>query len=583
MRSEWTDLSGLWDFAFDDENIGVRKSWFKGFSSDIKINVPFAYQTKMSEIGDTSYHPYVWYSRVIEPDWDELRTKRMILIFEGSDFITDVWVNGIHQGTHKGGYARFYFDITESLSREKDNIIVVRAEDKKDPSVPRGKQRWEKDSYGCWYVETTGIWKTVWCEYVPSLYISSLKLTPDLEESELVAEITFGGDVEHGGRIGADVSFGDEKISSIAAEVKGSSLRIVFPMTDYRSYEWGVHTWHPEHPELYDLSFVVQGEDGEYDEVSSYAAMREICIDKGRILLNGETIYQRLILDQGYWPESGLTPPSVDALEEDIDKILQLGYNGLRKHQKIEDERFLYLCDLKGVLVWSEMASAYEFSDNAVNEFTSEWMEIVRQNYSHPCIITWTPFNESWGIKHVLTRKREQAFTEAIYHLTKAFDPMRPVIVNDGWEHTISDIITLHDYEEDGEVFLERYLDYIDEILKGEMEHNCARKAFADGYSYHGQPIIISEFGGIAFSDKGEGWGYGDKVSSEDDFIRRFDSITSAIKELPYAQGYCYTQVTDVEQEINGLMTPERKFKVNPDKIREINKRRGKCIIRERW
>ena len=300
--------------------------------------------------------------------------------------------------------------------------------------------------------------------------------------------------------------------------------------------------------------------------------MREIRIDEGKILLNGVPLYQKLILDQGYWKESGLTPPSEEALTEDIDKIRRMGFNGVRKHMKIEDERFLYWCDVKGILVWSEMPATYSFDDLAIKSFTSEWIDIVRQNYNHPCIITWTPFNESWGVPDIKTSKVEQAFTKMIYYLTKSMDPMRPVITNDGWEHTISDILTLHDYEEDGDIFRKKYAEK-ELIVTNEIYHAKVRSAFADGYHYQGQPIIISEYGGIAFEDKGDGqWGYGDAVRTETEFLERYRKITSAIQSISYISGYCYTQVSDVQQEVNGLLTEDRKYKIDPEKIAAINR-----------
>ena len=308
------------------------------------------------------------------------------------------------------------------------------------------------------------------------------------------------------------------------------------------------------------------------DEVGSYCAMREISIDGPNVLLNNQPIYQRLILDQGYWKDSHLTPPSEEALIEDIDKIHALGYNGLRKHQKIEDERFLYWCDVKGMLVWSEAPAAYEYSDYAVTEFTKEWLDIVNQNYNHPCIITWTPFNESWGLHHIKTLPQVQHFTEAIYYLTKSIDKYRPVITNDGWEHTISDIITLHDYEPSGDVFKEKFTTRKDDILGSRKYLHLS--AFAEGYEYKGQPVIISEYGGIAFNNDDNGWGYGEKVNSDEAFIKRFDKITTAVKELPYVCGFCYTQVSDVQQEINGLMDMDRNFKIDPAIIKEINTRK---------
>ncbi|MDR2246578.1 MAG: hypothetical protein LBE17_07940 [Treponema sp.] len=309
------------------------------------------------------------------------------------------------------------------------------------------------------------------------------------------------------------------------------------------------------------------------DEVLSYFGMREVRIDGPNILLNGVPLYQRLILDQGYWKESRLSPPDEEALITDIDKVLAAGYNGVRKHQKIEDERFLYWADVKGLLVWSEMAAAYEYRDRAVSTVTREWMEIVRQNYNHPSIITWVPFNESWGVPAIKTSCAQQCFTEAIYYLTKSYDPYRPVITNDGWEHTVSDIITLHDYEESGKDFFERYSGSLDAILDNLIYHNRFKSAFAQDYRYRGQPLIISEFGGIAFTGD-TGWGYGNKVSTKEEFIKRFDAIATAIKKIDRICGYCYTQLTDVQQEINGLMDMDRNFKVNPDILKEINQRR---------
>ncbi len=232
-----------------------------------------------------------------------------------------------------------------------------------------------------------------------------------------------------------------------------------------------------------------------------------------------------------------------------------------------------YWCDVKGMLVWSEAAAAYGFSDYAVELFTKEWIDIVRQNYNHPSIITWTPFNESWGIQRVEVDRKQQHFTEAVYHLTKSMDGYRPVVVNDGWEHTVSDIITLHDYEECGDIFYDRYAGHKEEILSTEMYHSSSKSAMANGYEYKGQPVLISEYGGIAFNNDDSGWGYGNKVNSREEFIRRFDEITTAVKKVPYICGFCYTQVTDVQQEINGLMDMERNFKIEPEIIREINER----------
>lgn len=579
VRDNWENLNGAWDFAFDDAHCGEREGWYKDFKGNMTIQVPFTYETKMSGIQDESRHDQIWYRRSFQVDGSRLEKENYLLHFEGSDFITKVWVNGQYVGDHRGGYARFSFDITDVV-QDGENELVVKVEDSFDVQQPRGKQRWIDKNFGCWYVQTTGIWKTVWSEYVPKISLKSVKMTPNLQEHSLELEYEVEAPENIMGEdllVAASVSFKGVPVTKVITTVAAGHVETkadVFLRNNNFGLEWGVRTWSPEDPNLYDVKFQLLYQGNVEDTVASYFAMREIRIDGSNILLNGHPIYQRLILDQGYWKDSHLTPPSEEALVEDIDKIHALGYNGLRKHQKIEDERFLYWCDVKGMLVWSEMAAAYQYSDYAVSEFVSEWMEIVKQNYNHPCIITWTPFNESWGVSQIETRKIEQNFTEAVYYLTKSLDKYRPVIVNDGWEHTISDIVTLHDYEEVGEVLKARYTEGKDEIMSTEIYHCSGKSAFANGYSYKGQPVIISEYGGIAFNNDDSGWGYGNKVNTKEEFIKRFDEITTAVKEIPYVCGFCYTQVSDVQQEINGMMDMERNFKVNPEIIREINERK---------
>ncbi|GLC78639.1 glycoside hydrolase family 2 protein [Lacrimispora brassicae] len=577
VRKDWTNLNGIWDFNFDDENRGEIKGWYKGFQGEKEICVPFTYETKKSNIHDEGVHNFVWYGRRFQAEKEKLAGNKLVLHFEGSDFLTKVWINGQLAGIHEGGYSRFSFDIT-NLVTDGENLVVVKAEDHLDPQQPRGKQRWVSENFGCWYVQTTGIWKTVWMEYVPDISLSSVKMTPDLPEGRLELEYTVDCPAALDGRrleVEAVVSFQGKfvtrTITGIGKNPTKASIDLEAAEADN---PWGIRTWTPAAPQLYDISFCTRYDGEVCDEAGSYFGMREIHIDGSNILLNGAPLYQRLILDQGYWEETHLTPPDEEALIEDIDKIHALGYNGLRKHQKTEDERFLYWCDVKGMLVWSEAPAAYVYSHRAVELFTREWLDIVKQNYNHPSIITWTPINESWGVPQVETNRKQQHFTEGIYHLTKSVDQYRPVIVNDGWEHTVSDIITLHDYEEKGEVLRKRYTEYKDEIMTAEVYHSTYKSAFANGFSYRGQPVMISEFGGIAFDSDKEGWGYGNKVNTKEDFLKRFESITTAIKEIPYVCGYCYTQVTDVQQEVNGLMDIRRNFKVDPEKVKEINEKR---------
>ncbi len=568
QRQNWTNLNGEWNFLFDDDNKGEEEEWYKSFPDSQKILVPYSYETALSGINDQSHHKVLWYQNTFTADVKD--KKRMLLHFEGVDFETKVWVNGIFAGSHKGGYAAFQIDVTRML-KEGDNNIALRVEDSLSCEQPRGKQRWKQDNFGCWYIQTTGIWKTVWLEEVPEFYLEKVKMTPDIDKGIIDITAKFSGTKrEENTWLQVEISLEGKKICKKQAQVLNGHLHIPVNLIGEEE-PWALALWSPGSPKLYDVKFSLLAGEEITDEVDSYFGMRKISVEGDKILLNNLPLYQRLILDQGYWEESHLTPPSEEAMIEDIELILKAGYNGLRKHQKVEDARFLYWCDRKGLLVWSEMASQYIFNDSSIQLFTKEWMEIVEQNYNHPSIITWTPFNESWGIEYIAVDTAQQQFTESIYHLTKSFDGMRPVIVNDGWEHTVSDIITLHDYVEGGEEFLSRYRDK-DKILGNEIPFNLVRYAFAKGYSYKGQPVIISEYGGIALTND-KGWGYGEQVKSEDALLSRFDGITSAIKSLDYICGFCYTQLTDVQQEINGLYTMKREPKVNIEKISEINRR----------
>lgn len=570
VRDNWALLNGEWRFGFDDADAGEAEGWQRSFGGDRSIIVPYTYETKASGIGEETHHPVVWYNRQLDLP-AEAGGKRVLLHFQAVDYITKVWVNGEYVGRHRGGYSAFSFDITPYISLDSPNELTVKVEDGKDAIQPRGKQRWVDDNFECFYVQTTGIWQSVWLEYVGQAYVDAVKITPDLDASSVRFDYQVKGECGAGSELRLETV-----ISMKGRQVKRTSLVIDRPwltlecdLVHEMNGPWKRCYWSPEHPNLYDVEFMLYRDGVLIDRVYSYFGMRKISIEKGQVLLNNVPIYQRLLLDQGYWPDSGLTPPSEEALIEDIKLLQQMGYNGVRKHMKIEDSRFLYWCDVMGVLVWSEMAAAYEFNDDAVQRFTEEWMEIVRQQYNHPSIITWVPFNESWGIPNILKDRNQQKFTESIYHLTKAFDSNRPVITNDGWEHTVSDILTLHDYVVTKEQFLKRYANK-DEIVNNEKTFNRWKYAFADGYSYKGQPIILSEFGGIAFkSDKG--WGYGGQVASEEAFLERFRGIHEAIAATDYIVGYCYTQITDVQQEVNGLLTEERMPKLPIEKIREIN------------
>ncbi|MFD2115311.1 glycoside hydrolase family 2 protein [Paenibacillus yanchengensis] len=575
VREIWESLNGSWDFIFDDKDVGEQLGYPQGFTPTHIIQVPFSYETKASGMQEEAFHPYVWYQKQVAISKQQLE-KNVILHFQAVDYVAKVWVNGIFVGQHQGGYSAFSFDITAYLQPDSENRIIVKAEDSNSCTQPRGKQRWKEYNYGCWYVQTTGIWQSVWLEFVHPTFVNQVKMTPLYDDISVKFDywITGLANTQAKYSITTIVSIDEQVLQEMTQTVQREQFTTIVSLM-HQHLDWKVAHWSPNSPQLYEVSFLLK-EDGQVvDTVHSYFGMRKIAIEHGKILLNNQPFYQRLILDQGYWQDSHLTPPSEEAIIDDIKNIMAMGYNGVRKHQKIEDARFLYWCDVLGVVVWSEAAATYEFNDEAVKRFTTEWIDIVNQHYNHPSIITWLPFNESWGIANVYNDVEQQQFTEAIYHLTKSIDAYRPVVVNDGWEHTISDILTLHDYEELGELLSKRYSDK-QAIVGNRVSFSRSKLAFATGYSYREQPIIISEFGGIAFKHE-SGWGYGNQVASKEEFVERFRAITQAIKDLDYVCGYCYTQVSDVQQEVNGLLTEDRQPKVDLAIIKEINLAERKC------
>lgn len=569
VRSAWNDLCGKWQFAFDDTNEGIKKEFYKSFPKNATtVIVPFSYETPASGIADESEHNVVWYKRAIDaPKLNE--NERYILIFEGADYQTDVWVNGLYVGRHEGGYCRFSYDITDFLST-KGNDVTVRCEDSFDTRQPRGKQRWLKDSFGCWYTQTTGIWKPVWSEIVSADRLERVKITPDIDKENVSFDFELAGDIT-GLEIETDITYKGISVNKSRAMVKRNSTTLSMDMR-CDEFDFKVKLWSPFDPCLYDVEFTVYKNGTAVDKVSSYFGMRKIEADKEGIRLNNTPLYQKLILAQNYWRQSGYTMPDVNAAMHDITMTKKAGFNGMRIHQKIEDERFLTCCDMEGMIVWGEFPATYEFSDVAIAKLNDEWARCVMQQYNHPCIIAWVPFNESWGIPDVFTSKAQQSFTKGIYWLTKAYDCTRPVITNDGWEHTCSDIITLHDYDGDGAHMLTRYSDGLVGILSNKVAHGQYKFAFAQGNDYCGQPVIVSEYGGIAMAN-GDGWGYNGKVDDENQLIRRYDDLTSAVKSMKNVCGYCYTQLTDVYQEVNGLLDADHKPKLDLEKIRQINEK----------
>lgn len=577
VRKEWKNLNGEWNFVFDDNDEGETKKYFIDFPKKRIINVPFTYETKMSGIADESIHYIVWYNKKINISKEQIENKKTILHFEGSDYITKVWINGTYIGKNVGGYSRFSFDI-EKYIVEGENDITVKVEDSLSKNQPRGKQRYKKESWKCWYIQTTGIWKTVWIEWTSKEYIKNIKSTTETDTNKIKLEVETNISEKHFEEqnyyIETEILFDGEIINKAREEINTNYQEIEINIYKENT-EHIIQKWSPTNPNLYDIIYTLYNGDKIIDKIYSYFGVRNIDIQGDKILLNNEQLYLKLILDQGYWKDSHLTPPSEESLINDIDSVLKFGYNGIRKHQKIEDERFLYWCDVKGVLVWSEMANCYSFDDKSLQEFTEEWIKVVKQNYNHPSIITWVPINESWGVPDVSIDKKQQSFINSLYYLTKSIDDTRPVISNDGWEHTISDIITIHDYKQDRELLYSEYSDDNKKVLNNLTKYNSKHGLFAEGYKYNGQPVIMSEYGGIALNSE-KGWGYGKQVKDENEFIERFISLTQVIKGIPYITGYCYTQLTDVQQEINGLLDENRNEKFSSEIIKQIKEANDK-------
>ena len=568
VRNNFTSLDGKWFFAFDDLNIGEENEWFLNFPKDMQIMVPYSYQSKNSGLSINDEHKYIWYAKKVKYNQD-LTNKRLLLNFEGCDYISKVWVNGIFVGTHKGGYTRFTLDITKAVKKHNgEAFIVVKAEDLKEATQPRGKQTWLKEPFGCWYKETNGIWKSVWSEIVSDTYFTNIKITPCFDEYNIEFELNLN-QIEDNCLAKIEITFEDNLISE-------TTLRLVRRISNIKvdlnnNYDgFRVHYWTPTTPNLYDVKITLLKNNEAIDEIGSYFGFKSFLANKNCLLLNNNPIYSKMVLHQGYYRNGGLTGSSEEILK-DVMLAKELGFNGIRMHQKIEDERFYYYADVLGMMVWCEMPSPYEFKDDTITNLMNEWLEVIKQNYNHPSIVVWVPINESWGIPRVVLDSTNQHLADALYHVTKAYDKYRMVISNDGWEHTTSDIITLHNYAQKGEELTHFYKD-LNSMLNGEhrVDYSQTRIPFANGYKYNNQPVILSEFAGIGYQNGNDkGWGYGDCVLSDDAYIDRLTSMVKAVRAIDGICGFCITQLTDVEQEINGLLDFDRIPKAKMEQLKK--------------
>lgn len=561
-RENWLSLNGIWQFEFDDENIGLRDRWYEKERFTRTIEVPFCYQSKRSGVCSVEKHEIMWYSRMVNATG---LTGNIWLNFGAVDYHAMVWVNGRFAGEHTGGFTPFSLDITDFIDRSQQNFhLSVRVYDSYDIAQPRGKQHWNRNTDRCWYTATSGVWQSVWLESVPGERIGSVKITPDIDKKTVEIEIPHRSEQDR--RIQWKLYFQDREVKSGEYSDMEIRSRIIISMEDTDPIDNLLHLWSPENPNLYVLELALFHGEKEQDRVAAYFGMRKIERRGNRILLNHFPLYQKLILDQGYWPDSLLTPPDGKALERDIRLVKKMGFNGVRKHQKLEDPRFYYYADVLGLLVWGEMPSNYQFCDSGIESIQKEWAEAVLRDYNHPCIVTWVPLNESWGVRDIVNNPKQQNFALSLYHLTKALDETRLVSTNDGWEWLTADLVGIHDYEPDGEVLSGKYKD-LDQLMKGTA---VGKMLCSNGFSYSGEPVVLSEFGGIAFEDgDSNSWGYSGKVKTEKEFLERFGKLFEAVKSNSGLCGYCYTQLTDVFQETNGLLDEDRKPKIPLDEIRK--------------
>ena len=564
VRSDWQSLNGRWEFEFDDDDRGLAERWFSGSRRFGRtIETPYCFQSKLSGIADTAFHDVAWYRRSVQipQAW---RGRRVILNFGAVDYEATVWVNGIHAGFHRGGHVGFSIDVTDHLNNA-DNVIVVRAWDPStDLTIPRGKQYWQPRSQSIWYTRTSGIWQPVWIEAVDATRVTRLRITPDVDRSEVGIEAVLSRYVPDL-KLRVTAKLGDAMQAQ--AEIACRQARSVAVLRLDRQ-----RLWSPEHPTLYDLTveLVVAGK--VVDTVQSYFGQRKVSTHEGRVYLNNAPYYLKLVLDQGYWPESTLTPPTDEAIQQDIKMTKAFGFNGARKHQKVEDPRWLYWCDRLGLLVWGEMANAQAYNDEYVARFVDEWQQIVARDYNHPSIIAWVPINESWGVGDILTNAAQQEHARTMYHLIRSLDQTRLVIDNDGWEHTdATDLFTLHDYARTGDELAAKYKSLETEPTRVPRNH---KEVLAFGYKYNGTPLLMTEFGGIAYRVGGEKatneWGYSGIEPTKEAMLVRLAGLVKALRSNSAIAGYCYTQLTDVEQEINGLMTYDRKPKAAPEEFAKI-------------
>jgi hypothetical protein len=565
-RRAWLPLDGTWSFSTCTERNPGRVPW------EHSIRVPYPPESVLSGLSISSRLAVVWYRRMFEVP-EQWRGQRLLLHFGAVDHSAEVWINGSRAGNHEGGHTPFTIDITELLT-DGSQELVVRAQDALEGfDQLRGKQDWKVEPHSIWYPRTTGIWQSVWLEPLPESHIVGVRFTPYVVSFSVAVEVELSVaddaleleiELSHEGRLLAR-----DRITAVATKV-GRTVHLPDPGIDDARADL---LWSPERPNLLDVALSLRDGETVLDRVETYVGLRSVEARDGRFYLNGTPYYQRLVLDQGYWNESHLTPPSGEALRTDVELAKAMGFNGVRKHQKLEDPRYLYWADRLGLLVWSELPSAYSFGPTSTGRLVSTWLEAIARDYNHPCIVAWVPFNESWGVPDLPASACQRDLVSGMYRLTKSLDPTRVVIDNDGWEHGQSDLFTVHDYSDDPEAVTRRYGSREQWQRSAGTFRPGGRSLQLEDGEVPGA-LLISEFGGIRYGAGGGGWGYSE-ADSEEALLDRISRLVRALRSSPVVSGFCYTQLADTFQEQNGLLYADRRPKLPLEVLADVFGRGG--------
>lgn len=578
VRPHWHSLDGRAGFRYDDDDLGVAERWFEHpeLIAD-EILLPYPPESSLSGIGDTSPHSVLWYRLTIDHEALQAAAheegRRLLVHFGGVDHSCKVWCNGALVGSHEGGSVAFAVDVTDHLHAE-DNHLVVRALDEpNDVTVPRGKQDWATHPHSIWYHRTSGIWKSVWMESVSPARVEALHWASDVGAGQVEVELRVTTPAV-GLNAEVTLSLNDVELASARLVLKEKTIRARIPVAGLaNAQDLPNFLWSPESPTLLDAEVTLRDSSAvEVDTVRSYVGLRTARVDRDWFVLNGFPYYVRGVLAQGYWPDSHLAATPLQ-LADEVRLIKSLGFNAVRVHQKVEDERFFYWADRLGLLVWAEQPSPFQFEPTRAAANLGEWADAVEQMRSHPSIVTWVPVNESWGVQHVSSRRDQASLVHAYAALTRVLDPTRPVVSNDGWEHGDSDIWTVHDYGQDGPA------------LKARYDSQAAVVALLSGAGPFGKvmtlhpaptardkPLVLSEFGGVTYSVSeraGNSWGY-QLSSTSGEFRASLESLFGAVRSIPKLAGFFYTQLTDTEQEANGLCDARRLPKLPAGLIRSV-------------